>query len=107
VTAMSETPNQPQQSVVRKHTVIMVSLMLCTVAMVSASFLPLGSTGLKIVVVLGVAVVEAFLVAGHLMHLLSEKKLIYSVLALTGILFAGLLALPLMAQADHISLFFK
>jgi caa(3)-type oxidase subunit IV len=103
---MNEQPNQPPPAL-RKHTVVMVSLMLCTVAMVTASFLPLGSTGLKIAVVLGVALVEAFLVAGHLMHLLSEKKLIYSVLALTGILFAGLIALPILSQTDHISLFFK
>lgn len=103
---MSDRPPQPADGV-RKHATIMVCLMLGTLAMVTASFLPLGSTGLKVAVVLAVAAVEAFLVAGHLMHLLSEKKLIYSVLALTAILFVGLLALPIFSASDHISLLFK
>lgn len=103
---MSHSPPEPTAAV-RKHTTIMFSLMVCTVAMVTASFLPLGSAGLKIAVVFAVALIEAFLVAGHLMHLLSEKKLIYSVLALTAILFVGLLALPILSQHDHTSHLFR
>ena len=102
---MNPSPEAPAASA-RKHAVIMVVLMICTLTMVTASFLPLGGTGLRIGVVLAVALVEAFLVAGHLMHLLSERRLIYSILVLTAVLFVGLLALPILSQNDHTSHFF-
>jgi cytochrome c oxidase subunit IV len=44
-----------------------------------------------IVVALMIASVKGFLVAGFFMHLLSEKKLIYSVLILTVFFFAVLM----------------
>jgi hypothetical protein len=44
--------------------------------------------------------VNAFLVAGFLMHLLSEKKLIYTLLGFTVFFFAGLLGLTLYAMQD-------
>ena len=50
------------------------------------------------VVILIIAVVNAFLVAGYLMHLLSERKLIYTVLGFTAVFFIGLLGLTLAAN---------
>lgn len=91
----------------RKHKFIGLALVLCTSLMVSSYYLPLGGKAVKIVVALVIASIEAFLVAGFLMHLISEKKLIYSVLMLTGIFFLGVLLLPLMSHADHASSFFK
>ena len=91
----------------RKHKFIGVALVLCTSLMVSSYYLPLGGTTVKIVVALSIALVEAFLVAGYLMHLISEKRLIYSVLLLTGVFFLCVLLLPLLAHADHASGFFK
>ncbi len=44
-----------------------------------------------ILIALAIACVKGFLVAGFFMHLLSEKKLIYGVLALTVFFFAVLL----------------
>lgn len=44
-----------------------------------------------ILVALAIAATKGFLVAGFFMHLLSEKKLVYSVLALTVFFFAVLL----------------
>lgn len=44
-----------------------------------------------IMIALAVALVKGFLVAGFFMHLLKEKKLIYSVLILTVIFFAVLM----------------
>jgi len=41
--------------------------------------------------------VNAFLVAGYLMHLLSEKKLIYTVLIFTVIFAIGLMGLTVWA----------
>lgn len=104
---MGQPPPSPSTNPVRRHAFIMLALMLCTLVMVSVSLLPLGSPGLKVVLVLGFAVMEAFLVAGHLMHLITERGLVFSVLLVTGIFFAGLLFLPILAQADHVSLFFK
>jgi cytochrome c oxidase subunit 4 len=47
-----------------------------------------------IIVALIIATVKGSLVAGFFMHLLSEKKLIYSVLVLTILFFAVLMWLP-------------
>ena len=55
---------------------------------------------LKVTLILAIAVVNAFLVAGYLMHLLSEKKLIYTVLAFTVCFFIGLVGLTLWAMGD-------
>jgi caa(3)-type oxidase subunit IV len=52
---------------------------------------------LKVAIILAIAVVNAFLVAGYLMHLLSEKKLIYTVLAFTVFFFIGLMGLTIWA----------
>ena len=43
---------------------------------------------------------NAFLVAGYLMHLLSEKKLIYTVLVFTLFFFIGLMGLTMWAMND-------
>jgi cytochrome c oxidase subunit 4 len=48
-----------------------------------------------IMVALAIAITKGTLVAGFFMHLLSEKKLIYGVLALTVVFFAFLIWLPL------------
>jgi cytochrome c oxidase subunit 4 len=47
-----------------------------------------------IMVAVAIASIKGFLVAGFFMHLLSEKKLIYGILALTVVFFAVLLWLP-------------
>jgi hypothetical protein len=44
--------------------------------------------------------VNAFLVAGYLMHLLSEKKMVYTVLIFTVIFFIGLMGLTMFAMND-------
>ena len=45
-----------------------------------------------------VATIKGSLVACYFMHLISEKKLIYAVLALTAVFFIALLALPVVTQ---------
>jgi hypothetical protein len=47
-----------------------------------------------------IASVNAFFVAGFLMHLLSEKKLIYIVLGFTVFFVIGLFALTIWAMND-------
>ena len=57
---------------------------LCMVSlMIYASFLPDYGWPAKVAMILAVACVNAFIVAGFLMHLLSEKKAIYTTLAFT------------------------
>jgi caa(3)-type oxidase subunit IV len=75
-------------------------VVLCTTsAMIATSFSHLGEGWtLKVTLILAIAVVNAFLVAGYLMHLLSEKKLIYTVLAMTVCFFAGLMGLTMWAM---------
>ena len=63
--------------------VVFLVILCTTSAMVATSFSHLGEGWtLKVAIILAIAAVNAFLVAGYLMHLLSEKKLIYTVLGL-------------------------
>jgi cytochrome c oxidase subunit 4 len=49
---------------------------------------------IAVTIALLVATIKGSLVACYFMHLISEKKLIYAVLALTVVFFIALLALP-------------
>ncbi len=89
--------NDPEQikREVRVYLLVFCSLGVLTGATVAARFwfdLPMGYA---IAVALTIACIKGFLVAGFFMHLLSEKKLIYSVLALTVVFFAFLIWLPI------------
>ena len=81
-----------------------MSLMVLTMATVGAwKFLDL-SVGMTIALALFIATIKAGLVACFFMHLISEKKLIYSVLALTVVFFFVLLLVPFWTSiADVIS----
>jgi hypothetical protein len=54
----------------------------------------------KVAAILAVAAINAFLVAGFLMHLLSEKKMVYTVLLFTVCFFIGLMGLTVWATFD-------
>ena len=43
---------------------------------------------------------KAFLVAGYFMHLISERKMIYGILAFTAFFFIGLMFLTVWSFAD-------
>ena len=76
---------------------------LCAVSlMIWASYLPQKHFNwpVKVVIILAVACCNAFVVAGFLMHLISEKKMIYTLLAFTVFFFAGLMGLTLYAMND-------
>jgi len=79
---------------VKKYIVVFVALAALTVITVAVSRFNLGITG-NIIMALVIATVKASLVACYFMHLISEKKLIYSVLILTGVIFIALMFLPL------------
>ena len=84
--------NDPEQ--IRKETrvyiLVFVGLAFLTLVTVGVSYLHLP-TKEAIILALSIATVKGFLVAGYFMHLLSEKKLIYAVLALTVFFFAVLM----------------
>jgi caa(3)-type oxidase subunit IV len=74
---------------------------LCMIfLMVFASFAPIGGWPVKVTVIIAIACINASVVAGYLMHLLSEKKTIYTLLAFTAFFFAGLIGLTLYAMSD-------
>jgi caa(3)-type oxidase subunit IV len=51
-------------------------------------------------VALLVAIIKGSLVACYFMHLISEKKLIYAVLAVTAFFFVALMVLPVVTVHD-------
>ena len=84
---------------VRVYITVFVALMVLTIVTVAISRLHL-SVPIAVTVALAVAIVKGSLVACYFMHLISEKKLIYAVLALTAVFFVVLLALPVVTVHD-------
>jgi caa(3)-type oxidase subunit IV len=85
---------------IRLCAVVFLVVLCTTSGMIAASFSHIGEGWtLKVTLILAIAVVNAFLVAGYLMHLLSEKKLVYTVLSFTVVFFIGLMGLTLWAMA--------
>jgi len=84
----------------RRCGLVFLAVACMTLLMVAASYVPLHNHALTIAIILSVACVNASLVAGYLMHLISEQKMIYTLLAFTGIFFAGLMGLSVFAAHD-------
>jgi len=84
---------------VKIYITVFVSLMALTIITVAISrfHLPIP---IAVSVALLVAIIKGSLVACYFMHLISEQKLIYAVLALTAVFFAVLLALPVLTHSD-------
>ncbi len=95
--------SQTEQAVSLKNYIrlcaVVFLIVLCTTsAMIATSFSHIGEGWtLKVAIILAIATVNAFLVAGYLMHLLSEKKLVYTVLAFTVFFVIGLMGLTIWA----------
>jgi cytochrome c oxidase subunit 4 len=84
---------------VRVYITVFVALMILTIITVAISYLDL-SVPMAVTVAMIVALIKGSLVAGYFMHLVSEKKLIYAVLALTVAFFVVLLALPVLTHSE-------
>jgi cytochrome c oxidase subunit 4 len=84
---------------VRIYITVFVALMILTIITVAISRLHL-SVPIAVTVALLVATIKGSLVACYFMHLISEKKLIYAVLALTIVFFIVLMALPVITHSD-------
>ena len=88
---------------VRAALLVFGSLLVLTGFTVTAYFLHLP-TRLAITLALLIAVVKGSLVAGWFMHLISEKRIIYWVLALTAALFFPLLLGPTFTALGEVAL---
>ena len=86
-------------SYLRRCGAILVVVFCAVSLMIWASFLQLG-WGAKVPIILAIASVNAFFVAGFLMHLLSEKKMVYTVLGFTVAFVIGLFGLTIWAMSD-------
>ncbi len=86
----------------RGYILVFVVLAFLTVVTVGVSYLHL-SVGLAIVLALFIATIKGSLVACFFMHLISERKLIYSVLILTATFFIFLMVVPLSTFLDHLA----
>lgn len=81
------------QRYVRTCVNVFASLGVLTVVTVAASYLHF-TTSVAILVALAIAGVKGSLVACYFMHLISEEKVIYWVLAAAAVFFAPLIILP-------------
>ena len=97
---MSESTSINIKSTARLCGVVLLVIICTTAMMIGISFAHIGGWPLKVTLILGVAIINAFLVASYLMHLLSEKKMVFTVLFFTVCFFAGLLGLTLWAMQD-------
>jgi len=87
---------------VRVYITVFLSLMVLTVITVAANFMLHLSVGATIALALFIASIKATLVACYFMHLISERRLIYWVLAFTVINFFGMLLIPILTESDKI-----
>jgi cytochrome c oxidase subunit IV len=95
---------------VRGYLIVFGALLIGTVLTVWASRIHFGAEGsntANIAVALVIACTKAFLVAGYFMHLISEKKMIYSILAFTGFFVAGLMYLTIWSMEPANLIHFK
>ena len=84
---------------VRIYITVFVALMVLTIVTVAVSRFHF-SVPVAVTLALIVATIKGSLVACYFMHLISEKRLIYAVLALTVVFFAALVALPIFSYHD-------
>lgn len=78
------------------------ALLVGTLVTVLAREWEFSTVALTVAVALFIASIKAFLVCAYFMHLLSEKKVIYLVLATTVAFAIGMVALILFSEKDPI-----
>ena len=86
---------------VRRYLFVFYALLFGTLITVGASYIPFGNHAVNIGVALFIAIGKASLVACYFMHLISERKMIYFIMAFTAFFFAGLMFLTLWSFSDN------
>ncbi len=97
---MSAHSPEALQKQVKIYRAVAAALIVGTVVTVLAAGVHLGIV-IGITVALIIAAVKGSLVAGYFMHLFSEKKLIYGVLALTAVFIAAMIGLLVFSYGDQ------
>jgi cytochrome c oxidase subunit 4 len=89
---------------VKTYIMVFIALACLTAVTVGISYLHLGSKAINIAVALLIAGIKGSLVAAYFMHLISEKKVIFWVLALTALFFLFVIFIPLftVTETPHI-----
>ncbi len=82
---------------IRIYILVFVALAVLTGVTVWASYLKVSEVN-HIVIAMFIAVIKGGLVVAYFMHLISEKKLIYSILGLTVVFFFALLLITLISS---------
>jgi caa(3)-type oxidase subunit IV len=104
VTGHSELHEHPVEfgSYLRRCGMVLLVVLGAVGFMIWASYLPQEhfSWAKKVCIILGIATCNAFVVAGFLMHLISEKKMVYTILGFTVFFVIGLFALTIYAMND-------
>ncbi|MFM7101148.1 MAG: cytochrome C oxidase subunit IV family protein [Verrucomicrobiota bacterium] len=85
---------------VRVYLAVFAALLVGTVVTVGMYYVHFESMAVTVAIALFIASIKAFLVAGYFMHLMSEKKMIYSMLAVTMVFFFALGALTIWSSHD-------
>ncbi len=85
---------------VRRYLYVFYALLFGTLITVGASYIPWGNREVNIGVALFIAICKASLVAGYFMHLISERKMIYGIMAFTAFFFIGLMFLTMASFND-------
>jgi len=88
---------------VRAAVIVFAALLVLTGVTVGVSYLHLPALP-AIALALAIALVKGGMVCAWFMHLVSERQLIYAVLALTVVFFIVLLLLPVMTAQNPITL---
>ena len=86
---------------VRRYMVVFVTLLAMTVVTVGVSYMHLAVHE-AVTLALLIACFKASLVFLFFMHLISEKRVIFIVLAFTAAFFLVLLSVPILTILDHI-----
>ena len=91
---------------IREHSKIylkvLLTLLVLTGVTVGASYYDFGSVFMAVFIGLFIATIKGSLVACYFMHLIDEKKVIYWVLGITVFLFAVLMTVPFLTDANSV-----
>ena len=85
----------------RTYLMVFAALAMLTIITVAVSYLDTNHTQ-TVIIALVIASIKGSLVAAFFMHLLSEEKFIYAILALTMIFFVAIFVLPIGTYADAV-----
>lgn len=88
---------------IRRYLTIFGCMVVSALVTVGIALAPLGNHKLNIGLALVVIVFQAFLVLGYMMHLLSERRMIFTVLLFTGIFLIALMGLTITSVREVVS----